>query len=114
MATTIHADGTQYTEFDKPLDWVFDMSEDKQFSFVLSTDYENYSAVYMCADGWDMIDRALQVVYVYTRDPTYVLPDDVRADITAKVQAIAPEYLPEDSYYGDRGADECTYEEAQA
>ena len=113
MATTIAADGTQYTEFDKPLDWVFDMSEDKQKAFVLETDYDNYSAVYMCADGWDKLDRAIQIVYVYTRDPTYVLSDSARASITAKVQALAPEYNPEDSYYGDRGED-CDYENSQA
>ena len=113
MAQTINSDGIIFTEFDKPLDWVFDMSEKKKNSYVLATDYENYSAVYMCADGWEKIDRALQIVYVYTRDPTYVLPDSVRADITAKVQAIEPAYDPEDSYFGDRGED-CDYENSQA
>ena len=92
MATTVTADGVQLTEFDQPLDWVFDNSEDKHNSYVLDTDYVNYAAVYMCADGSEKMGRAIQVVYVYVRDPSFVLSDALRASIDAKVQAIVPSY----------------------
>ena len=113
MATTVTAEGVQLTEFDQPLDWVFDASDDKHNSYVLATDYENYAAVYMCADGSEKMDRAIQVAYVYVRDPAYELSDSVRADINAKFQAVAPSYNSEDSYYAKRG-DDCDYQESQA
>ena len=118
MATTITNEGVQLTEFDKPLDWVFDESDDKHFSYVLDTDYDNYAAVYMCADGSEKMDMAIQVVYVYVRDPSYTLSDSVRAAIDAKVQAIVPSYDSGDSYYPVKGDEgflvSCDYENSQA
>ena len=84
MATTVTAEGVQLTEFDQPLDWVFDDSEENHYSYVLATDYDNYAAVYLCADGSEKMDRAIQATYVYVRDPSYTLSDSLRAEIDAK------------------------------
>merc|ERR1711990_648831 len=117
MATTVTEDGVQLTEYDEPLDWVFDEDPDKHYSYVLDTDYDNYAAVYMCADGAEDWDMAIQVVYVYVRDPSYTLSDSVRASIPSKLQAIVPEYDPDASYYPPIDGTllvDCDYENAQA
>jgi len=93
--------------------WNFDESEDTQNYHVLATDYESYAAVYMCypmSKGYS--DMGIQVVYVYTREAGATLDDAIRAEITSKVQAVAPEYNPANSYYPVQGADECDYENA--
>ena len=113
MATKVTADGIQLTEFDKPLDWIFDESEEKHMTHVLDTDYNNYAAVYICADV-PFMEQAMQVVYVYVRDGSYTLPDSVRAGIDAKVQSFVPSYNSGDSYYPVIGGDSCDYENAQA
>ena len=118
MATTVTNEGVQLTEFDKPLDWVFDDSDDRHNSYVLDTDYDNYAVVYMCADGSEKMDMSIQAVQVYFRDPAYTLSDSVRASIDAKVQAIVPSYDSGDSYYPVKGDEgflvSCDYENAQA
>lgn len=113
MATKVTPDGVQLTELDEPLDWIFDESEEKHMTHVLETDYNNYAAVYICADV-PFMEQAMQVVYVYVRDGSYTLPDSVRASIDAKMQALVPSYVSEDSYYPAIGGDSCDYENAQA
>jgi lipocalin len=104
--------GKMLVEFDQPLDWVFDESTDAQNYNVIATDYDNYAAVYMCWPA-SYFEYAMEVVYVYTREPEYVIDDAVTADITAKIQAIAPSYDPSKSYTPTQG-DKCDYENAQS
>jgi len=113
MAAKALDTGKLLIEYDQPLDWDFDESEEAQNYHVLATDYQTYAAVYFCypmIEGYT--DLAIQVVYVYTREPGATLDDDIRAEITSKFQAVAPEYNPEDSYYPVQGADYCDYENA--
>jgi len=113
MAAKALDNGKLLIEYDQPLDWDFDESEDAQNYHVLATDYESYAAVYMC---WPMIkgysSMGIQVVYVYTREAGAALDNAIRAEITSKVQAVASEYNPANSYYPVQGADECDYENA--
>jgi lipocalin len=104
--------GKMLVEFDQPLDWVFDQSEDAQNYNVMATDYDNYAAVYMCWPA-SYFETAMEIVYVYTRDPEYVISDAARAEIDAKIQAVAPSYDSSKSYYPKQG-DSCNYDDAQA
>jgi len=113
MAAKALDTGKLLVEYDRPLDWDFDESEDAQNYHVLATDYKSYAAVYNCYSmitGYSNI--GIQAVYVYTRAAGATLDDAIRTEITAKFQAIAPEYNPETSYYPVQGADECDYENA--
>ena len=102
--------GKMLIEFDQPLDWVFDETADAQNYHVIATDYDNYAAVYLCWPA-SYFDTAMEVVYVYTREPEYVLDDATREDITTKAQAVAPSYNVDDSYFPKQG-DSCGYENA--
>merc|ERR1719239_1923813 len=109
MAAKALDTGKLLIEFDEPLDWNFD--ESKQNYHVLATDYDTYAAVYMCYKmRKGFFDIEYQVVYVYTREAGATLDDATRAHITAKFQAVTPEYDPEKSSYPKQGADECDYE----
>ena len=67
----------------------------------------------MCADGSEKMDRAIQVAYVYVRDPEYTLSDSLRAEIDAKFQAVAPTYDSSKSSYTKIGGN-CNYDDSQA
>jgi len=113
MAAKALDTGKLLVEYDRPLNWVFDESEDAQNYHVLATDYKSYAAVYTCypaSKGYS--DIGIQSVYVYTRKAGVTLDDDIRAEITSKFRAIVPEYDPETSYYPVQGADECDYDKA--
>jgi len=113
MAAKALETGKLLVEYDRPLDWEFDESEDAQNYHVLATDYKSYAAVYKCysaSKGYS--DIGFQAVYVYTREAGATLDDAIRAEITSKFQAVAPEYNPKTSYYPVQGGDVCDYKNA--
>lgn len=113
MAAKALDNGKLLIEYDQPLDWDFDESDDAQNYHVLATDYKSYAAVYKCypaIKGYSKV--GIQAVYVYTRKAGVALDDATREEITSKFQAITPEYDPETSYYPVQGADVCDYENA--
>jgi len=113
MAAKSLDNGKLLVEYDRPLDWEFDESEEAQNYHVLATDYESYAAFYICYSKIKgNSDVGIQAVYVYTREAGATLDDATRAAITSKFQAVAPEYNPETSYYPVQGADVCDYENA--
>jgi len=113
MAAKVLDTGKLLIEYDQPLDFDFDETADAQNYHVLATDYDSYAAVYVCYPTIKAYSgMGVQIVYVYTREAGATLDKAIRAEITSKVQAVAPEYNPAKSYYPVQGDDKCDYENA--